>query len=101
MKKNEGPVLTAYRRLCAICFAFLCLSSLCLTLTAKADATTDTGTKVQTDTSEESTDITLKKKKQNHKYDSAMDATPAPASSITPKPFKVIPIAAKVCVNSL
>ena len=39
--------------------------------------------------------------KQNHKYDSAIDATPAPASSITPKPFKVIPIAAKVWVNSL
>lgn len=37
-----------------------------------------------------------KKKKKNHKYDSAMDATPAPASSITPKPFKVMPIAAKV-----
>ena len=40
--------------------------------------------------------IQKKVKKQNHKYDSAMDATPAPASSIAPKPFKVIPIAAKV-----
>ena len=42
-----------------------------------------------------------KEKKQNHKYDSVMDATPAPASSIAPRPFKVIPIAAKVCTNSL
>ena len=42
-----------------------------------------------------------KEKKKNHKYDSVIDATPAPASSIAPKPFKVIPIAAKVCTNSL
>ena len=48
------------------------------------------------------TENSIKKiSKQNHKYDSAIDATPAPASSITPKPFKVIPIAAKVWVNSL
>ncbi len=40
--------------------------------------------------------LVKKRKNQNHKYDSVMDATPAPASSITPKPFKVIPIAAKV-----
>ena len=30
-----------------------------------------------------------------------MDATPAPASSIAPKPFRVIPIAANVWVNSM
>ena len=48
------------------------------------------------------TENSIKKiSKQNHKYDSAIDATPAPASSITPKPFKAIPIAAKVWVNSL